>query len=47
LPLEEVESRYLRWAATTFSGTRRELAKELGVSERSLYRKLRRALESS
>jgi DNA-binding NtrC family response regulator len=43
-PLAEVEARYLRWAAATYRGTRQELAEELGLSERSLYRKLRSAL---
>jgi two-component system response regulator HydG len=46
LPLEEVEHRYLRWAYETQSGDRRSLAQRLGVSERTLYRKLRQALES-
>ncbi len=40
LPLEEVEKRYLRWASRTHSGDRRSLARALGVSERTLYRKL-------
>jgi DNA-binding NtrC family response regulator len=43
LSLEEVELRYIRWAAATFTGTRRELALQLGLSERSLYRRLHRA----
>lgn len=42
LPLDEVERRYLRWARETHAGERRELARELGLSERTLYRKLRR-----
>jgi len=41
VPLAEVEARYLRWAAATFRGTRQDLARQLGLSERSLYRKLR------
>ncbi|MGD8329757.1 MAG: sigma 54-interacting transcriptional regulator [Acidobacteriota bacterium] len=45
VPLAEVEARYLRWAAATFGGTRQELAKQLGLSERSLYRKLRGVLQ--
>ncbi len=40
VPLEEMESRYLAWAVTRFPGERRELARLLGVSERTLYRKL-------
>ncbi len=44
LPLEEVEHRYLRWVHDTHPGDRRALAEQLGVSERTLYRKLRQAL---
>ena len=40
LPLEEVERRYLLRVASRFAGDRRELARRLGVSERTLYRKL-------
>jgi len=39
LPLDEVEQRYLRWARARVS-SRSELAERLGVSERTLYRKL-------
>ncbi|MCC6647436.1 MAG: sigma 54-interacting transcriptional regulator [Polyangiaceae bacterium] len=39
LPLEEVERAYLSWAAARRSD-RRELAVALGLSERTLYRKL-------
>ncbi len=39
--LAEAERRYLRWALATFPGDRRELAKQLGLAERTLYRKLR------
>ena len=45
LPLEEVEHRYLRWVYETHPGDRKALAERLGVSERTLYRKLRQALE--
>jgi len=38
--LEEAERRYLRWALATFPGDRRELARRLGLSERTLYRKI-------
>lgn len=38
--LEEAERRYLREALARFAGDRRELAATLGVSERTLYRKL-------
>jgi DNA-binding NtrC family response regulator len=44
-PLVEVEAEYLRWAERQFPGDRRTLAARLGVSERTLYRKLRQALE--
>ncbi len=43
IPLEEMERRYLLWAVARFSGDKRELAAELGVSERTLYRKLQEA----
>ena len=46
LPLDEVEQRYLRWVHETHPGDRKALAEQLGVSERTLYRKLRQALES-
>lgn len=42
MPLEEVERRYLDWASKRFDGDRRALAKRLGLSERTLYRKLSR-----
>ena len=42
-PLQEVEHRYLRWAAERAGGDRAELAQRLGMSERTLYRKLREA----
>ena len=37
--LAEAERRYLRWALATFRGDRRELARRLGLSERTFYRK--------
>ncbi len=40
LPLDEVERRYLRWALARHGQDRRALARALGVSERTLYRKL-------
>jgi two-component system response regulator HydG len=40
VPLEEAERRYLRWALATFPGERRELARRLGLSERTFYRKV-------
>lgn len=40
LPLAELEAQYLRWARDNFPGDRRSLAHRLGVSERTLYRKL-------
>jgi len=44
--LEEAEARYLWWATTRFSGTNRDLARELGITERTLYRKLRQLREN-
>jgi DNA-binding NtrC family response regulator len=41
IPLEELERRYLQQAAARFRGDRRELAEKLGISERTLYRKLK------
>jgi two-component system response regulator HydG len=41
VPLEQLEKQYLEWAATHFPGDRQSLAAKLGVSERTLYRKLR------
>jgi DNA-binding NtrC family response regulator len=38
--LEEAEKRYLRWALATFHGDRRALAERLGLTERTLYRKI-------
>ena len=38
--LEEAERRYLRWALATLPGERRELARRLGLSERTFYRKI-------
>ena len=40
--LEQTERRTLAWAVAAHTGTRRELAEALGISERTLYRKLRR-----
>lgn len=40
IPLAEVERRYVTWSAKRFEGNRRGLAQALGVSERTLYRKL-------
>ena len=47
LPLEEVEHRYLRWVQETHGSDRKKLAEQLGISERTLYRKLRQALGPS
>jgi len=41
LPLREIERRYLEWAVATHSGERAELAEKLGMSPRTLYRRLR------
>lgn len=40
-PLESLEKRYLSWAMENFQGDRKALAAELGISERTLYRKLK------
>ncbi|HAF45742.1 MAG TPA: Fis family transcriptional regulator [Gallionellaceae bacterium] len=40
-PLASLEKRYLNWAAANFEGDRKTLAERLGISERTLYRKLR------
>jgi DNA-binding NtrC family response regulator len=40
-PLESLEKRYLAWATENFQGDRKALAEQLGISERTLYRKLR------
>ena len=40
--LAEAEQRYLRWALRQHRGDRRSLARKLGVSERTLFRKLQR-----
>jgi DNA-binding NtrC family response regulator len=39
--LAEAERRYLRWAASRYEGDRRSLAGRLGISPRTLFRKLR------
>jgi DNA-binding NtrC family response regulator len=38
--LEEAEERYLRWVVARYHGEKKQLADKLGVSERTLYRKL-------
>ena len=40
IPLADLEEQYLRWARGNYGGDRRSLAQRLGVSERTLYRKL-------
>ena len=40
LELDEMERRYLAWAEETFQGDRRALSKRLGMSPRTLFRKL-------
>jgi DNA-binding NtrC family response regulator len=42
MPLDQLEQRYLEQVSARFKGERRELAQLLGVSERTLYRKLQR-----
>jgi transcriptional regulator with PAS, ATPase and Fis domain len=46
VPLEVMERLYLQWAAASFPGDRQSLAAKLGVSERTLYRKLLVAVQS-
>ncbi|MEW6120780.1 MAG: sigma 54-interacting transcriptional regulator [Pseudomonadota bacterium] len=40
VPLEVAERRYLQWALARHGGDRKSLARQLGISERTLYRKL-------
>jgi two-component system response regulator HydG len=40
LPLEDVEKSYLQWVNAHYQGDKRSLANQLGLSERTLYRKL-------
>lgn len=40
VPLETAELRYLQWALARYGGDRKSLAEQLGISERTLYRKL-------
>jgi two-component system response regulator HydG len=40
VPLETAELRYLQWALAHHNGDRKSLARQLGISERTLYRKL-------
>ncbi len=40
VPLETAELRYLQWALAHRGGDRKSLAAQLGISERTLYRKL-------
>ena len=41
LPLEEIERRYLAQVISKFDGDRDSLAEKLGISKRTLFRKLR------
>ena len=43
VPLDTLERRYLRWAEAQHDGDRHSLAHALGVSERTLFRKLKRS----
>jgi len=40
IPIEAIENRYIQWLCKRFSGNRAELASLLGISERTLYRKI-------
>jgi len=42
LSLDELQQRYLRWALSRYPADKGWLAQQLGVSERTLYRKLER-----
>ena len=41
LSLDDVETQYIQWLSGRFPGSRAELAERLGISERTLYRRLR------
>ena len=43
VPLSDVEALYVGWAASRTGGSQRALARRLGISERTLYRKLQKA----
>ena len=43
MPLDQLEARYLLAIAHQFGGDNARLAKQLGISERTLYRKLANA----
>ena len=40
VPLDQAERRYVRWALEALNGDKKALAHALGISERTLYRKL-------
>ena len=40
LPLDTLEKHYLQWVSAHYQGDKRSLAQQLGLSERTLYRKL-------
>ncbi|NOY72704.1 MAG: sigma-54-dependent Fis family transcriptional regulator [Gammaproteobacteria bacterium] len=40
ISLDKMEKNYLRWVLVHYSGDKRSLAKQLGISERTLYRKI-------
>ena len=42
IPLEALEQHYLQWASAQHQLDRKQLAEKLGISERTLYRKLRK-----
>ncbi|MBT4838798.1 MAG: sigma 54-interacting transcriptional regulator [Methylococcales bacterium] len=45
-PIENIEAEYLKWAVTTYQGDRKSLAALLGMSERTLYRKVKDIIPS-
>lgn len=42
IPLEQAEVRYVRWVLRRLDGDKKRAAEQLGISERTLYRKLTR-----
>jgi two-component system response regulator HydG len=47
VPLSDAEELYIAWASEQATGSQRQLARQLGISERTLYRKLRKVRAGS
>ena len=47
IPLNQLEQRYLQWAVTHSGQDRKHLAASLGISERTLYRKLQKPVDGN